>query len=71
MIGALECVKIRIEDAGVGFNVHDPVPLDESGGQGLIGLRDRAESIGGTLNIESGIGAGTILTLEIATEEKT
>ena len=71
VIGALECVKIRIEDAGVGFDVHDPVPLDESGGQGLIGLRDRAESIGGTLNIESGIGAGTILTLEIATEEKT
>lgn len=69
VIGAPECVRIVIEDAGTGFDIHDPVPLDESGGQGLIGLKDRAESIGGTLNIESRIGEGTVLTLEIATEE--
>ncbi|WP_415404053.1 sensor histidine kinase [Tateyamaria sp. SN3-11] len=69
VIGAPECVRIVIQDAGEGFDVDNPVPLDESGGQGLIGLKDRAESIGGTLNIESSIGKGTVLALEIATEE--
>ncbi len=71
VIGAPECVRINIEDSGEGFDINDPVPLDKSGGQGLIGLKDRAESIGGTLNIESGIGKGTVLALEIATEERT
>ncbi|WP_298920908.1 ATP-binding protein [uncultured Roseobacter sp.] len=71
VIGAPECVRIVIEDAGEGFDFDNPVPLDESGGQGLIGLKDRAESIGGTLNIKSSIGKGTVLALEIATKELT
>ncbi|MGC3940361.1 sensor histidine kinase [Roseobacter sp. EG26] len=71
VIGAPECVRIIIEDAGEGFDFDNPVPLDESGGQGLIGLKDRAESIGGTLNIKSSIGKGTVLALEIATKELT
>lgn len=67
--GMPECVRINIEDAGEGFNVRDPIQLDAHGGQGLIGLKDRVESIGGSLTIESNIGKGTVLTLEIDTEE--
>lgn len=67
--GMPECVRINISDSGEGFNVREPVQLDEHGGQGLIGLKDRVESIGGSLTIESNIGKGTVLTLEIDTEE--
>ena len=69
VIGSPEGVRVEIQDNGEGFDVTDPIRLNTDGGQGLIGLKDRAESIGGSLNIESTIGKGTILTLHIATEE--
>jgi len=62
-------VDVKIIDSGSGFDVNEQVGLSESGGQGLIGLIDRAESIGGALSIESTIGQGTVLTLQIITEE--
>ena len=42
--------------------------LGAVGGQGLLGLKDRAESIGGTLSIESTKGEGATLTLLIPNE---
>jgi signal transduction histidine kinase len=35
---------------------------DEAGGTGLLGLRDRAEAVGGTLAVSSPPGAGTVVT---------
>ena len=69
VFGSPEGVRVEIRDTGGGFNVSDRVRLNTAGGQGLIGLKDRAESIGGSLKIESTIGKGTVLTLHIPTEE--
>ncbi|MEP2027169.1 MAG: ATP-binding protein [Paracoccaceae bacterium] len=68
--GSPHGVDVEVRDHGVGFFANEPIRLNAEGGQGLIGLKDRAESIGGSLSIESTIGRGTILTLQIATEEK-
>ena len=69
VVASADGVRVVIEDTGTGFDVDDPVRLGKEGGQGLIGLKDRAESIGGSLTIESTIGKGTVLTLHIASEE--
>jgi signal transduction histidine kinase len=45
---------VQVQDDGVGG-------ADPSGGSGLIGLRDRVEALGGSLNIVSVAGAGTAL----------
>ncbi len=56
-----EEVKLRITDRGVGF---DPSVTHAPGwGWGLAGMRERADSIGGKLVIESAPGKGT--TVEI------
>lgn len=68
--GSAEGVCIEIKDNGAGFDLDAPTRLEERGGQGLIGLQDRAESIGGSMNIESYVGGGTTLTLKIPTEDK-
>ena len=63
--------KARIQDHGKGFDAQQAIRLSTDGGQGLLGLKDRAESIGGTLSIESTKGQGTTLTLSIIGEEQT
>ena len=55
-----------IEDDGCGF---EPSSFLESGGHsgrlGLVGMRERAESVGGSLEIESALGCGTSLYVRI------
>lgn len=53
-------LRLRVSDDGAGFD-----PAAASPGSGLANLRHRAESLHGTLNIESQPGQGTILTLEV------
>jgi PAS domain S-box-containing protein len=48
-------LRLAITDDGRGG-------ADESGGTGLLGLRDRAEAAGGTLVVQSPPGRGTIVT---------
>jgi signal transduction histidine kinase len=50
-------LDIEVRDDGVGF---DPAQIG-AGHYGLIGLRERTRLIGGTLNIESAPGQGTLL----------
>jgi signal transduction histidine kinase len=38
---------------------------DPALGSGLLGLKDRAEAMGGTITLESRRGAGTTLTAEL------
>jgi signal transduction histidine kinase len=47
-----DALRLSVRDDGVGGA--DPV-----GGSGLIGLLDRVEAIGGTIDVESPVGAGT------------
>jgi signal transduction histidine kinase len=51
-------VRLSIRDDGVGG-------ADPAHGSGLIGLRDRVESVSGTIEITSPAGSGTSLNVEI------
>lgn len=52
------CASMKVADNGVGF---DP---RQAGGYGLVGMRNRADQIGGTLNVHSG-DDGTTVELEV------
>ena len=54
-----EQVFLQIRDGGVGFLI--PEDFSTLHGWGLVGMRERAESIGGTFAIHSEIGLGTLL----------
>jgi len=55
---------LLVEDNGVGFDAADP---DHQAGYGMITMRERAEAVGGTLEVRSTKGAGTriVLTLPV------
>lgn len=59
-------VKLMIEDDGKGF---DPLKLRSNGqrnrGLGLISMRERAEHLGGSVHIESTVGHGVTIQVEI------
>jgi PAS domain S-box-containing protein len=59
-----DVVRLIIEDDGIGFNV---VRSDAGGGGpcGLVGMRERAALLGGTLDIESSATGGTTLITRI------
>jgi signal transduction histidine kinase len=63
-----EVVRLVIRDNGRGFDTEAPRAVDR---HGLGNLQARAEAAGGLLKIESDVGAGTELTAEIPTTEKT
>jgi signal transduction histidine kinase len=54
-------VQLAIRDDGIGG-------ADPGQGSGLVGLSDRIEALGGTLEVTSPIGSGTTLLIEIPVE---
>jgi len=58
-------VRLTVEDNGVGFDLERP----KYGGLGLTHMRERAEGLGGVLAIESALGKGTRVTVELPREE--
>jgi ligand-binding sensor domain-containing protein/signal transduction histidine kinase len=60
-------LTITISDNGRGFDVERVINGEHSGlgGHGLLGLRRRAEALGGTYDVKSVVGAGTIVRLKI------
>lgn len=56
-------VMVMVEDDGKGF-----APATAGGAEclGLIGMRERAEALGGTLTIESAPGEGSTIAVEVA-----
>lgn len=56
-------IHAQIEDPGIGFDLDSTQTLNQTGG--LLGLRERAAIAGGVCEIESSIGAGTIITAHI------
>jgi signal transduction histidine kinase len=56
---------VIISDNGSGFDTENALKLRDDGGQGLLGLIDRAESIGGTIEIKSKFDVGTRLILSL------
>lgn len=57
-----ECVRLRITDDGCGFDAHRTPP----GHFGLLDMKERAQSMGSTLHIESAPGKGTVVEVEVA-----
>lgn len=64
----VECVEgrltLRVSDDGNGFD-----PAQRGSGFGLIGMRERAELVGGDLRVESQPGGGTVVTLVLPVEQ--
>ena len=56
-------VRLVIRDDGVGG-------ADPAQGSGLVGLRDRIEALGGTLEVTSPAGSGTRLLIEVPAERQ-
>jgi signal transduction histidine kinase len=56
-------LTLMVRDDGIGG-------ADPGGGSGLVGLQDRVEALGGTIEIDSSAGSGTcvVVTLPFATE---
>jgi PAS domain S-box-containing protein len=59
-------VIAMVEDDGVGF---DPDQVQRGEHFGLLGLRERAEALGGILTVESAPGAGTTVVVEVASAD--
>jgi signal transduction histidine kinase len=58
-------ITVAIEDGLLGVKVRDDGRggADPAGGSGLLGLRDRVEAIGGTMELTSSPGVGTLLSV--------
>lgn len=55
-------LSLVVRDDGAGF---DPACAEAQNGFGLRGMRERAESLGGTFAVESAPGAGTAIAFEL------
>jgi two-component system sensor histidine kinase DegS len=60
-------IKVTVDDNGKGFDVDT---LSERGGKGLKVIRDRAEMLGGYLEIDSAIGKGTRVVFQVPAASK-
>jgi len=61
-----QVARLEIVDDGVGFDtLEHPLGGDEMGGYGLLSMAERAEIVGGRLNIRSRPGTGTTVTATI------
>jgi signal transduction histidine kinase len=62
--GAL--IQLTIQDDGIGFDSQPrPARRNGKGGLGLLGLRERMNSVGGVLTVKSAPGKGTIIQAQI------
>jgi two-component system, NarL family, sensor histidine kinase DegS len=62
-------LQVEIRDNGKGFNLSQT--LDSAvavGHMGLLGMKQRAEMLGGDIKIKTGEGSGTVLTLNLPIE---
>ena len=55
-------IAISVDDNGVGFDAEAQASLISVG---LMGMRERAESQGGQFNIESSLGQGTTIRVDL------
>ncbi len=58
-----------VEDDGAGFDVSTLLSRKENRGLGLVGIRERLNAVGGTLQVESQPGRGTGLLVKIPMEK--
>lgn len=63
--GDAESVRLMISDDGAGFDISAYRLNEQRAGWGLVGMRERAEAVGGQLRIQSSPGAGTRVLVSI------
>jgi signal transduction histidine kinase len=62
-------VRLRVRDDGIGFEVANG-PSQNGGRFGLLGMRERAERLGGQLTVRSQVGEGTEVELVVPIRPK-
>lgn len=61
-----DALRIIVRDNGQGFEIPEGVgALGRAGQMGLVGMFERAEMMGGSIDLQSAIGKGTVLTVSI------
>jgi two-component system sensor histidine kinase UhpB len=60
-----DCVRLTLADDGQGFSPQRPRGIGERPRWGLIAMRERVETVGGTMRIVSAPGEGTSIILEV------
>ena len=63
--GKQNCLRVLIQDDGIGLPSRDVNDLISSGKLGLMGMQERAHLLGGTLEIRSSGGKGTSVVLTL------
>jgi signal transduction histidine kinase len=63
-------VRVTVVDDGRGFDVTSVPRSREGRGVGLLGMRERAEALGGTLQVSSRTGHGTRIEIVIPVEHR-
>ena len=62
-------VRLAVRDDGIGFDPELPIRRDrDSGGFGLINMRERARLLGGELTVQSEPGKGTLVEVALSLE---
>ena len=62
-------VRLTVRDNGIGFDPELPTRRDrDSGGFGLINMRERARLLGGELTVHSEAGKGTLVEVTLSSE---
>jgi signal transduction histidine kinase len=56
-------LRLRIVDDGVGF---DAAAVAQAGSHGIVGMRERSEQIGGRLHVQSSLGEGTEVVVDLS-----
>ena len=57
-------LTVRVEDDGCGFDLAEVRPDSF----GLLGMKERISGLGGTIEVRSGLGAGTTIEARLSTE---
>lgn len=57
-----DSLRLRVRDNGVGF---EPARVQDKHSLGLLGMQERAEIMGGSFQVESEVGKGTIVTMVV------
>ena len=60
-----DTIRMQITDDGKGFQIDETLGTNKQKRLGLIGMRERAEMIGGAFDIQSSVGQGTSVQIEI------
>lgn len=64
-------VIVRVQDNGKGFDVRSMgEDYENRGSFGMVNMRERAELINGTLNLQSAIGRGTTVTVRVPLKDE-